>query len=85
MDKNRSMLMNKLRMLDFAIQETALYLDAYKDNASALEYYSSIKKMREDVMAEYEAKYGPITIFGNESTRSWQWNDAPWPWEVEAN
>ena len=85
MDKNRAALMNKLRMLDFAIQESALYLDAYPENASALEYYDSMRKLREDVMAEYENKYGPITIFGNMNTKSWQWTDEPWPWEAEAN
>ncbi len=85
MDRSRSALMNKLRMLDFAIQETALYLDAYQDNTSALEYYSSMRKMREEVMEEYESKYGPITIFGNNNTKAWQWNDSPWPWEAEAN
>ena len=85
MDKNRSALLNKLRMLDFAIQETALYLDAYNDNSSALGYYDSMRKMREDVMAEYESKYGPITIFGNKNNKSWQWTDEPWPWEAEAN
>ena len=85
MDKNRSNLLNKLRMLDFAIQESALYLDGYGDNASALEYYDSMRRMREDVMAEYESKYGPITIFGNVNNKSWQWTDSPWPWESEAN
>ena len=77
--------MKKLRMLDFAIQESALYLDAYPDNAPALEYYDSIRSRREEVLEEYEKKYGPVTIFGNRSTDSWQWTNEPWPWEAEAN
>lgn len=85
MDKNRAALMNKLRMLDFAIQEGALYLDAYPDNSSALEYYDSMRKMRGEVISEYESKYGPITIFGNVNAGSWQWTNDPWPWETEAN
>lgn len=83
--KGRDALMKKLRMLDFAIQESALYLDAYPDNASALEYYDSMRSQREEVLAEYEKKYGPITIFGNIDTDSWRWTDEPWPWEAEAN
>lgn len=77
--------MQKLRMLDFAIQEAALYLDAYPENSAALEYYTSMRELREDVLSEYESKYGPITIFGNTNTNAWQWTDAPWPWEAEAN
>lgn len=84
MDRNRSALLQRLRMLDFAIQETALYLDGYSSPA-ALEYYTSLKGMREDVLSEYEHKYGPMTIFGNENEQTWQWTDAPWPWEAEAN
>ena len=72
-------------MLDFAIQETALYLDSYPDSEAALEYYHSIKELRDDVLSEYESKYGPMTIFGNENMKTWQWAEAPWPWEAEAN
>lgn len=86
MDKNdRNALMKKLRMLDFAVQECALYLDAYPDNAAALEYYEAIRDQRDEVYGEYEKKYGPITIFGNNDTASWQWTNGPWPWETEAN
>lgn len=77
--------MRKIRELDFAIQETAMYLDAYPDSKAALDYYTVMRKMREAAVEEYEKKHGPLTIFGNMSNKSWQWTEKPWPWEPEAN
>jgi spore coat protein JB len=34
--------------------------------------------------AEYEEKYGPITIFGVEDDNYWDWVKTPWPWEKDA-
>ena len=34
---------------------------------------------------EYEGKFGPLTIYGNNDMNDWHWIDKPWPWEREAN
>lgn len=77
--------MNTLRALDFAIQETALYLDAYPQHLEALEYYHALIAQREKVAAAYESSCGPLTIYGNRSRKSWDWVNGPWPWEADAN
>ena len=77
--------MDTLRALDFAIQETALYLDAYPNHPEALEYYHTLIAQREKVAASYEASCGPLTIYGNRSRNSWDWTQGPWPWEADAN
>ncbi len=78
-------LMKKLRMLDFAIYDTVLYLDAYPDSGQALECYHRLLEQRGAVLCEYQAKCGPLTMFGNESRSAWQWINMPWPWEYDAN
>ncbi|MBQ9784866.1 MAG: spore coat protein CotJB [Clostridia bacterium] len=74
-----------LRALDFAIVETALYLDVYPQCAEALEYYHALIAQRETVAAAYEKGCGPLTIYGNRSLNSWDWVNTPWPWEADAN
>ena len=79
------MLTKKLRTVDFAIIETALYLDAYPKCQKALDYYCQLIKER-DVLAEaINHKCGPMTIRDNESCDTWTWTKGPWPWEAEAN
>ena len=77
--------LKKLRALDFAIQETVLYLDAYPENRQALEYYHQLLAERKRTMDAYEAKCGPLNMYGNVSHNSWEWVKGPWPWEPEAN
>lgn len=74
-----------LRALDFAIQETVLYLDAYPTSQEALEYYHKLMQEREQVCDYYQKSCGPLTIYGNKSKTSWDWISAPWPWEADAN
>ena len=77
--------LNQIRAIDFAIQETVLYLDAYPENQQALEYYHKLIEMRERVLSSYERSCGPLTMYGNTSHQSWDWVKGPWPWENDAN
>ncbi len=74
-----------LQAIDFAIQETVLYLDAYPGNSNALAYYHQLLKERETLMDTIENHRGPMTMYGNKSHTSWDWTDKPWPWEFDAN
>ena len=76
-------LASKLKAVDFAIVETALYLDAYPKCREALKLYSSLCKEREDLIKEYEAVAGPLNIFGNANCETWKWVDTPWPWQAD--
>jgi hypothetical protein len=77
--------MKQLQALDFAIQETVLYLDAYPDCSQALEYYHSLIEQRKTVLEAYETACGPTCTVGNRSRTSWDWIRGPWPWEPDAN
>ena len=75
----------KLQMIDFAITETVLYLDAYPESKLALDYYHKLVGERE-ALTESLAKAGkPITYMNNTDTESWNWTNGPWPWDIDAN
>ena len=74
-----------LRALDFAIQETVLYLDAYPNHAEALKYYHALIEQRGKLADEYQRTCAPLNAYGNHSRTSWDWIRGPWPWEPDAN
>lgn len=78
-------LMRRIRAVDFAIQETVLYLDAYPCDRKALEYYHKLTEAREGLVEAYQNGCGPLTNRGNESATEWNWICSPWPWEYDAN
>lgn len=75
-------LMRKLQEVEFAIYELTLYLDAYPESQEALKHYHSLMDTRKTLVAEYQSKHGPLTMYGNESMSSWDWASTPWPWET---
>jgi len=76
-------LLRKIREYDFAIVETALFLNTHPKNHKALNYYHKLKVEREKVVSEFEKNFGPITMCGNENKNKWDWISSPWPWEGE--
>lgn len=77
----RRRLFSRINHVTFAINDILLYLDTHPKDAAALEYYQHMKELREHAVAEYETKYGPLTIFGEKDCNYWQWAVSPWPWE----
>ena len=78
-------LQKKLKVIDFSIAETVLYLDAYPECARALEHYHTLLREREAILEELLVQCGPTTPCNNVSTKSWDWVKGPWPWEFGAN
>lgn len=77
--------LDSLMALDFAIQETVLFLDAYPECLEALTYYHNLINQRKDLLANYETNGTPLSIYGNRNSNAWDWVKEPWPWEAEAN
>lgn len=75
----------RLQELDFAIVETALYLDAYPTSQQALAYYHKLMAEREQIAQSYHTGCGPTTAWDNKSTTDWDWIKGPWPWAYDAN
>ena len=82
---SKGQLLKKIQELGFAKVEACLYLDAYPENARAIEFYKSICRELDYATELYERKYGPLTIGGatHTSADSWSWTRGPWPWQYE--
>ena len=78
-DRTRQRCLRELQSYSFAVYEALLYLDAYPDSKAALDFYNKYKKLEARARAEYEQKYGPITM--PEGATSWQGTEGPWPWQ----
>ena len=81
----KNALLKEIQAEDFAVYETALYLDGHPHCQEALSYYSLHRNRAAELKSQYEALYGPLTVYGNLDDTTWRWVDDPWPWEKEAN
>lgn len=77
--------MEKLRAVEFAIIDTALYLDVYPECKAALAHYHKLVREREELADVVNRTYGPLTIGDNCDENKWTWVKGPWPWEPDAN
>ena len=51
----RETLLQKVRMYDFALVDSALFLDGHPKDAAALAYHNKVTKMYDQAVADYEA------------------------------
>ena len=84
-DTNCQNMKKKLQVVDFAIIDTVLYLNAYPECREALDYYHKLVEERKMLEKAINEKCGPVTFMGNESRAEWNWVLGPWPWELDAN
>ena len=77
--ENRREMIDKIRALDFSINELALYLDTHPDDQKALCLHRRYCKECKDLKDKYQKIYGPLTI--NYPCNKWRWLEEPWPWE----
>ena len=65
----------------FICIELQLYLDTHPEDVAANHDYLWYAKKLENLMKEYEAKYGPLLNFGLSPTETGSWVNSKWPWE----
>lgn len=75
----REEMMKKIKCLDFAIIELALYLDTHPEDKKALCLHNAYCNEVKDLKDKYQKVYGPLTI--NYPCNKWRWLENPWPWE----
>ena len=64
----------------FAMDDVALFLDTHPENQDALRYYKAVRDMRDQSMAAYERRFGPLR-YTDVTSMSWNWVTEKWPWE----
>lgn len=77
--------LTQLQVLNFAMQDLALYLDTHRDDQEALEAYRAYQKMYQQCREEYQKKYGPLNHMTIDCCEDYRWLDDPWPWEYSKN
>lgn len=82
MNEHRKLL-EKVQMADFALQESALFLDIHTKDKEALAYFRHYQKSAKEAKEEYERKFGPLQYQNQKNADYWQWTKGPWPWECE--
>lgn len=80
----KSKLLNEILSYDFAMNDLNLYLDVYPNNSNYIGLYNEYRKIKENLVNQYEKMYGPICLNSNTlENNSWLWINSPWPWEGE--
>lgn len=71
-------LLRRLRECEFAVIDAALYRDLYPASAEAEEYLARARAEHTAVAAEFENRYGGLTVFGPGDA----WCVCPWKYEA---
>ncbi len=77
-------MLNKIQMLDFAMKDINLYLDVHPNDNCMINKFNEYLKQKNDLLKDYEAKYGPITLtIPSVSLEGapWAWTEVKSPWE----
>lgn len=68
--------------LGFSMIDLTLYLDIYPNDQNLINLFNQFRKERQNLVKEYESKYGPITLNSdNLNSYPWAWDNMPWPWD----
>lgn len=72
--------MRSITAYRFAVLELHLYLDSHPGDCDAAAKLDEYRKTTNDLVAKYEAAYGPLHETPKDSSR-WAWISDPWPWD----
>jgi len=78
---SREVLLHRVQICDFVLQEVALFLDSHPNNQEALEHFRKYCALQKAAKDEYTQKYGPLTRADAACGDRWTWVDNPGPWE----
>ncbi|RCW64887.1 spore coat protein CotJB [Saliterribacillus persicus] len=76
-------LLEQIQAVDFVLVELTLYLDTHPNDLDAIKQFNNEALKSKKLKDQYEAKYGPLMQYGKSfSYYPWNWDDAPWPWQI---
>lgn len=82
-NNERERLFLDLSRMRFAAHEINLYLDLNPNDTSMIRLFNDYRKKANELMNEYESKYGPLNIMSDSLDKTpFMWEKSPWPWEV---
>ena len=82
----RAKLFLELSQISFAAHELNLYLDMHPDDESMITLFNDYRERANQLISEYESKYGPLSISSDSLNQSpFAWEKDAWPWEEGFN
>ena len=75
-------LLKEIMKVEFALVETALYLNTHPTDQRVLAQHNQHSCHLEMLKKQYEQAYGPLTNQGM-SRCPWNYIDEPWPWQID--
>lgn len=82
---NRVAMLTQIQALEFVAVELTLFLDTHPTEQRAIQDYNVVTQNLTALKKQYEAVYGPLTVYGTSPnpTNVWRWIEEPWPWDIE--
>ncbi|MBR4799949.1 MAG: spore coat protein CotJB [Clostridia bacterium] len=74
-------LLRRIQEACFAAHECVLYLDGHPGNRKALSMHAAFTKTANELTAQYESRFGPLTANSAGGTGGWGWTAGKWPWQ----
>ena len=71
----------EIQSLCFASHELNLYLDLHPEDQSMLRLMNDYIIKKDQLVKEYENKYGPLTLNNTSNQTTFTWVNNTWPWE----
>ena len=71
----------EIQSLCFAAHELNLYLDLHPEDQSMLRLMNDYIIKKDQLVKDYEKKYGPLTLNSTGNQTSFNWVNNTWPWE----
>ena len=71
----------EIQSLCFASHELNLYLDLHPEDQSMLRLMNDYIIKKDQLVKEYENKYGPLTLNNTSNKTTFNWVNNTWPWE----
>lgn len=84
MMSDKQQLLRDVQIVSFLVKDVQLFLNTHPTDENALSFFDYYNKLLASLTADYEAKYGPLTVYGVNAENGWSWIKDPWPWEKEA-
>ena len=72
-----------LSQIGFAMHDLNLLLDVYPNNQKALDIFTEYKNIYNNLLNDYENKYGPLSVNETGEKNPFEWELNKFPWEVK--
>ena len=78
---NREDLLKEISAWGIIITDMHLYLDTHPADTKAFDDFKKFAAKYEELVTDFESKFGPLSYSGVVKQSTFNWIDEPWPWQ----